>query len=494
MASRRTIPVVVEKSHLTTIGERLYSQATELVRELINNAFDADATRVLVTIKDDLIKVEDNGAGMDYDGLVQYFNVGSPLKKDQPKSPVYGRVRIGEFGIGKFAALTAGETFEVYTQRGDFAARVKFDKRTWEKRKRWRLPLKESDPDPKRGDGSTITITRITKRLDPAEVSEWVRDRIPLRSPKFSVYVNGQRLIPRRFSGYRIPVLEGTKYGPVHGEIVILPASTASKGGPGIEVKVKQVMVRRSLFGMESWGKEMARVRGEVSADFLPVTSDRSGFVTDSPEYQAFEKVMQRVMDIVAQALKRTLADRQTRRARKALKEALERIEKALAKNPSFSREKGFAEGEPGGMGEAAVTKEEKAARSQEPETSEADESGPAEEPVRQEKRKIKPRVRQLNPRAIIRKVKYGGSSTNCCLDHFGPDGPEAFTEEGVIYINQDHPVYVSASHKTDTHVMHLTRLLAQELALLAESANPRQAFSNQSQILRHAYLEDVTE
>lgn len=458
---------------------------------MINNAFDADATEVMVTVQDDLIRVEDNGSGMDYDGLVQYFNVGSPLKRDEPKSPAYSRVRIGEFGIGKFAALTAGQRFEVYTQKGEFAARVKFDKKTWEKRKRWRLPLKEVEPDPKRGDGSTVTITRLRKKLDPLEVAEWVRDRVPLRSPKFSVYVNGQRLTPRRFSGYRIPVLEGTEFGPVHGEIVILPASSASKEEIGIEVKVKQVTVTRTLFGMESWGKEMARVRGEVCADFLPVTSDRSGFVVDSPEYQAFERVMKMVMDVVGKALKRTVANRQVRRSRRALKEALERIERALTKNPAFAQESGYAEGELGGMGEPAVVKRKEGTAPEDPDIAEPRKKARKKGVTPSEKGVTKARVRQLNPRAIVRKVRYAGSSTNCCLDHFGPDGPEAFSEAGIIYINQDHPVYAKASQKTDTHVMHLTRLLAQELALLADSATPREAFSNQSQILRDAFPQE---
>ena len=43
----------------------------------------------------------------------------------------------------------------------------------------------------------------------------------------------------------------------------------------------------------------MARVRGEAHADFLPVTSDRTGFVKDSPEYAAFATVMEKVMDDV---------------------------------------------------------------------------------------------------------------------------------------------------------------------------------------------------
>jgi DNA mismatch repair ATPase MutL len=45
------LPVTVDKSHLITIGERLYSESIELIRELVNNAYDADATEVDFTPK-----------------------------------------------------------------------------------------------------------------------------------------------------------------------------------------------------------------------------------------------------------------------------------------------------------------------------------------------------------------------------------------------------------------------------------------------------------
>src|SRR3989338_5043041 len=101
-----TIRVTVDKSHLITIGERLYGESIELIRELVNNAYDADATEVRVNISENEIVVEDNGSGMDMEGLEQYFNIGSPEKKIHRKSPVFKRDRIGEFGIGKFATLS----------------------------------------------------------------------------------------------------------------------------------------------------------------------------------------------------------------------------------------------------------------------------------------------------------------------------------------------------------------------------------------------------
>ena len=70
-----TIEVTVDKSNIVTIGERLYGESVELIRELINNAYDADATVVKATINEGSITVEDGGSGMDLDGLKQYFNI-----------------------------------------------------------------------------------------------------------------------------------------------------------------------------------------------------------------------------------------------------------------------------------------------------------------------------------------------------------------------------------------------------------------------------------
>jgi hypothetical protein len=81
------IDVTVDKGHIITIGERLYEQSIELIRELVNNAYDADATRVDVTVSKKEITVADNGQGMDMEGLKQYFNVGSDEKLLNPVSP-----------------------------------------------------------------------------------------------------------------------------------------------------------------------------------------------------------------------------------------------------------------------------------------------------------------------------------------------------------------------------------------------------------------------
>jgi hypothetical protein len=75
-------------------------------------------------------------------------------------------------------------------------------------------------------------------------------------------------------------------------------------------------------------------------------------------------------------------------------------------------------------------------------------------------------------------------------VDSFGEEAPEVFTEETTIYINKDHPLYKRESGKADTHILNLARLITQEIALMKDSKNPRQAFERQSRLLKDAFVE----
>ncbi len=490
------LPVTVDKSHLVTIGERLYSESIELIRELVNNAYDADATEVEIKLTEESIEVSDNGTGMDRRGLKQYFNIGSPEKTTKGRSSIYHRDLIGQFGIGKFASLAACERFEVYTQKDDFAARVVFDKGEWEKEgDHWNLPLHIVPPDKARGDGTTVTLHRLTRKFEPEEVIRKIVEGTPLKAPHFIVRLNGLRISPTSLSGHRIPFLEGTEFGPVHGEIIILPSSTATSKDFGIEVKVKQVTIRREFFGLDHWGKVASRIRGEVYADFLPVTADRSGFVLDSPPYQAFQKVMAKVAREVDDVLKRLAGRTEKRRTSKALKEALQRIHRALALNPDLSPFGAIPlAGEGEGMGGAGSVSEKREGGS-EREVQPANAAQPKAEsqsPTQEKKIKKKsPKVKRLTPNAVVQRMKFGETGVSICVDDFGENAPECFTEGTVIYINQQHPLYQRESKKPETHILNVARLITQEISLMKDTRNPRLAFSRQSKLLRDAFIDN---
>ncbi|MFQ5866227.1 MAG: ATP-binding protein, partial [bacterium] len=494
-----TIPITVDKSHITTLGERLYTESIELIRELVNNAYDADATKVKVTIQPDLIKVEDNGTGMDWEGLEQYFNIGSPEKVFHNKSPIFHRDRIGQFGIGKFASLAACERFEVYTQKATFAARVTFDKNIWsQSSETWELPVEKIKPDKIRGDGTTVVLSKLIRTFDPEMVRQKILESVPIQAKNFSVFVNGRRVMLAKVAGHRIPFLEGTDFGPVHGEIVIVPVSQASASDMGVQVRVKGVMIKREYFGIQTWGKEGARIRGEVNADFLGVTSDRSGFRTDVAEYEAFTSAMDRVMEEVKRQLSRLSDQKETQKVKRALKEAIERMQNALGKHPDFVDaglipigEETDAVGEPGEIRASSEepTEEEKAEI--EPEiTSEAEESVSDDTEDYETKPPKPPVVKRLTPSAVIRKLAVGDLLVSCCLDYFGEDGPECFTQGQIIYVNRDHPLYKRESKQKVTHTMYLARLLSQEIALMKRPPDPRTAFQRQSELLRDAFAE----
>ena len=489
------LPVTVDKSHLITIGERLYSESIELIRELVNNAYDADATEVDIRMTSEKIEIKDNGTGMDLDGLKQYFNIGSPEKLVKSKSSVYQRDRIGQFGIGKFASLSACECFEVYTQKGEFAARVVFDKVEWEKKEaHWNLPLEILPRDQERGNGATVTLSRLTRTFDPDEVIRRIVEGTPLKVSNFVVRLNGMRITPRSLSGHRIPFLEGTEFGPVHGEIIILPSSTASPVEIGIEVKVKQVTIKRELFGLEEMGKVVSRIRGEVHADFLPVTTDRSGFIVDSPSYQAFSRVMEKVAKDVRDVLKRLSGAQEKKKAGKTLKEALQRVHRALALNPDLSPFGAFPIAEEGeGMGGAGVIPkkmeringETEYSQTQDQESEKVSDGRPPKKT-----RKKSPQIKRLTPNAVVQRMKFGETGVSVCLDDFGEEGAECFTEGTVIYINQQHPLYQREMKRPDTYLLNIARLVTQEISLMKDLRNPRQAFQRQSKLLRDAFIE----
>ena len=486
------IEVTVDKSHLVTIGERLYGESVELIRELVNNAYDADATQVHITINPQTIIVEDNGNGMDLEGLRQYFNIGSSEKRRHPKSPILGRDRIGEFGIGKFATLSACSRFEVWTKKGDFQGRVIFDKKEWEKSGvLWQLPLLIETMNPELPSGTKVTLSELNKEFDLSEVEKRLIETIPIKVKDFTVFLNGKQLRPKLIAGHRVPFLEGTEFGVVHGEIIITSQSDADRTSSGIECKVKQVTIKREFFGIEKWGVSVAaRVTGEIHADFLPITSDRTDFIRDTPQYFAFLKVMEPVMERVKKVLEEVADQHENRRARRTLSEVLERVKRALILNPDYCPEgllplgNSASEemGQPGYISGSMSGKEEM-------NVSMVEEKEKRVEKPRKKRKQVK--VKRLTPTAVVKHLKMGNQGISCCLDHFGKDGPESVVEGTIIYINRDHPLFVKHNQRKDTYLQHMARLLTQEIALMKNPRNPRQAFERQSKLLKDALAEE---
>lgn len=109
----------------------LYREPASAIRELISNAYDADAEKVTITTGApyfQTIVVEDDGRGMSVEALTRLMHhVGGSLKRDQrgniagitgvqPGFSVKGRRLIGSKGIGLYSVSRLTSTFRITTK------------------------------------------------------------------------------------------------------------------------------------------------------------------------------------------------------------------------------------------------------------------------------------------------------------------------------------------------------------------------------------------
>ena len=124
------------------LGVKLYDRVSAVIAELISNAYDADATKVIVrapmgeylakraggSVSDKglEIRVIDDGAGMtpgQAGGMQQFFLVvGAERRNDRRRgavSPKYGRKVMGRKGVGKLAPFGICKIIEVISSGGE---------------------------------------------------------------------------------------------------------------------------------------------------------------------------------------------------------------------------------------------------------------------------------------------------------------------------------------------------------------------------------------
>jgi hypothetical protein len=103
---------------LNHLGIGLYSNVPAVLSEVVANAWDADATKVTISIDPTAgrIVVTDDGIGMtkaDING--KYLNVGYQKRTSQPGPTAKGRDPMGRKGIGKLSVFSIAKTVDVYS-------------------------------------------------------------------------------------------------------------------------------------------------------------------------------------------------------------------------------------------------------------------------------------------------------------------------------------------------------------------------------------------
>jgi signal transduction histidine kinase len=131
---------------MRTLGRDLISNESVAVIELVKNAYDADASRVLIRFVGDLkpgsgqIEVIDNGHGMNLATITTvWLEPATVSKKTHRLSEKLRRRYLGEKGIGRFASARLAEELEVFSRReGDWQeAYAYFDWRQFDNDERY---------------------------------------------------------------------------------------------------------------------------------------------------------------------------------------------------------------------------------------------------------------------------------------------------------------------------------------------------------------------
>ena len=313
-SSQHTLAFRVSPRLTEILGENYRS--TELaVKELVDNAWDADASEVQIRLPqpmtDQPVQIIDNGAGMKPSELESdYFNVARDRRQIKGDlSNRYRRKVKGRKGIGKFAGLMVADYMKVETTAGGSRSILCFR----------RSALLEHDGDlenfpisfvvekcPDTKSGTTITLTDLHHNLQfpNPEKLRLLLIREYGQEENFSIFVNGEKIT---FADIPGPKFEHQINLPTGGTAVIkITIADGKRKTPfsGLNMRVNgKICGPSSLYGLESDEilprKLVERAVGEIvieTNDEGLVTADWGGLIESNKDVIALQQVVPDVL------------------------------------------------------------------------------------------------------------------------------------------------------------------------------------------------------
>jgi hypothetical protein len=315
-----TASFVVDPRLASLLGES-YRSTEQAIKELVDNAWDADAEDVEITLPtemtDEPIIIQDNGSGMTEEELrSEYLKVARDRRSIKGERSIEKRRIIrGRRGIGKFAGLMVADQMEVTSRARGRESKLIIDRTQLIAAnadfETVRFPFSSQNCDPA-AHGTTVVLKSLNRRLSHP-CAEKLRRILVLdfgRETDFSISVNGQVATLHDIPG---DFHSNNKVLPVVGNIKV--SFTISDGKyvvkhPGIVIKVNGKPIGEpSFFGLDKQEdvppQVLRRVYGEVEADGLleDVTADWGAIIENSNAYQELENY---VKEVIGSELKET--------------------------------------------------------------------------------------------------------------------------------------------------------------------------------------------
>ena len=301
-----SIQLKVHPSFFKEFATKTWVSPYEIVKELIENAFDEDATQLLITILNTGSIVIEDDAGMDEEGIEKFLLLGSPHKKIESISPKLKRSRTGRYGTGRLSFLTSFKSMKIKTKKNTYSKCLIIDENSLNHLFSGNSLLNEIKEKPLGRNGTELTLSNAKMNIDPWKLYKEIRKLAILRQPMFQIFIkqsdsfnewdlhNADIVKAQEIQGYRIPV--NLDNGQISGEIVVArrPLTEEEKG---IGVMIGNHIVVRTNFGFDA---KLNRITGLLRCDALTSRfADKSALIEDDAYYNFNKYVKEFIVDEV---------------------------------------------------------------------------------------------------------------------------------------------------------------------------------------------------
>ncbi len=270
-----TLELKVHPSFFKEFATKTWVSPYEIIRELVENAFDEDATKVIVTVLSNGNVVIEDDAGMNFDSINKFLILGSPHKSTENLSPKLKRIRTGRYGTGRLSFLTSFDKMKIKTKLENFNKTLVISGEVLENLIAGHAQLQELQESTLNRNGTEIFLNCSKIHIDIIKLSKELKKLSILKYPLFDVYIkhsetfnewdlNDTQIIKSPdVQGFKIIV--NIHYPSISGEIIIAkrPLGHDEKG---IAIMVGNHVVLRSTFGFDN---KLNRVTGYVKCDQL---------------------------------------------------------------------------------------------------------------------------------------------------------------------------------------------------------------------------------
>jgi len=343
-----TTSFVVEGRLTQLLGEN-YVSVEHALKELVDNAWDADATNVFITLpqalneSESFISIADDGNGMSESAIAnEYMRIARDrvsIKGDRTEMKM--RLVKGRKGIGKFAGLLVADKMSVTTVQNGMQIQFQIDKNEFLNQHE-NMTSKEIElmiiKDNQLLNGTKIVLNNLDMQsLIPSD--DKLRQLLVLeygRENDFNIFINRTPLTVEDIGGKNYKFID--EQGRIDLNFNIANKEVKNKRS-GIVLRVGgKIIGKPHYWGIENLNyihnKLLKKVYGEVNADFLEAyTSNSWGILESTLDYL-------HVNDFVREKLLFALNDSFEEYINHTKKKLEREINKQVEKLPEYKRQR----------------------------------------------------------------------------------------------------------------------------------------------------------